>query len=381
MATSVCRRSSKGKFIITLPTLLLAAAGPAALSGCHGGSAEHPPGPETQAIALVAGHPVSPEEFNARYELRKPRLVLADGSVPEVAVAFTKVRIADELVDEALILAEAERRGWSISDADLDEAMQALTASYSTREAFDAFAARFPAGVAGVRAWLRVRRAADAMAGATLPDDAAVAAHYDEHRGAYVTPEMASYAEIVLGPSGAVAASPELQARAANILALARDGAHDFHGLAQLYSVGPTAAAGGLRRDSAETAGPAKWKVLSGLQAGGVSDLTSLPDGDVILRLEARAPARSRTLAEASDEIRALLTASRRSVALKELRAKLRASESIEEPLKARYADVLARATVPVPNRGAILGSGSAPLTHRVGEPSMMPAAGQGDGP
>ncbi len=98
-------------------------AGCALASGCQSGSQVVSPDvvhEERDVVAIVDGHPIEPQALNTRFDAGLPYFAAPDGSFTPAAALGAKLRIADELIDEALVEAEAARRGLTVSDAEVD---------------------------------------------------------------------------------------------------------------------------------------------------------------------------------------------------------------------------------------------------------------------
>jgi len=125
-----------------------------------------------------------------------------------------------------------------------------------------------------------------------------IEAYYRAHSAAFRSPETVRVRQLLL-PS-------EAEAREA-LHRLRRD-PKSFETLARSQSRGPEASTGGLMGSFSRGQLPPELEAVAfGLSPGTLSDVVRSPLGFHVLRLDARQPARERSLSEARDEIEALL--------------------------------------------------------------------------
>jgi hypothetical protein len=116
-------------------------------------------GPERETIATVDGVAVSLARFNLLFAAHFSR---AAGESAAIAV---KRQLAVTLIDELLVERAAKRRGITVSDAQLDAAVQEFAARFPSKEAFARYSASHAEQSAGVRLDARQRLLRDALAG------------------------------------------------------------------------------------------------------------------------------------------------------------------------------------------------------------------------
>ena len=188
--------------------------------------------------------------------------------------------VLDAFLEERVLVLEARRR--------------ALVAKGATREEEESAA-----------------RALLAEAGAKVTvSDAEIAGYYEAHRRELARPEQVTLRQILV---------PTLNEARDARRRLARE-PRSFEALAQTRSRGPEASAGGLMGTFAHGELPVELEAAAfALSAGATSDPVESPLGYHVLRVDARAPARERTLDECREEIRRTLLREKSDAAGKEL--------------------------------------------------------------
>lgn len=188
--------------------------------------------------------------------------------------------ILDAFLEERVLVLEARRRGLIAAGATTEE---------------EQGAARALLAEAGARVAVR---------------DEEVAAYYEAHRGELALPEEVTLRQILV---------PTLNEARDARRRLARD-PRSFEALAQTRSRGPEASAGGLMGTFAHGELPVELEQAAfALSAGATSDPVESPLGYHVLRVDARAPARERTLDECREEIRRTLLRDKSDAAAQEL--------------------------------------------------------------
>ena len=188
--------------------------------------------------------------------------------------------VLDAFLEERVLVLEARRRGLVAASAPPEEQQS------------------------GARALLT-------EAGARITvSDAEIAAYYDAHRRELARPEEVTLRQILV---------PTLNEARDARRRLARD-PRSFETLAQTRSRGPEASAGGLMGTFAHGELPVELEEAAfALNAGATSDPVESPLGYHVLRIDARAPARERSLDECREEIRRTLLRDKADAAGKEL--------------------------------------------------------------
>lgn len=225
-------------------------------------------------ILALDDHVVRRSEFDAHLEALRAR-GLEGAQDPAVLRG-----VLDAFLEERVLVLEARRR--------------AVVAEGATREDEEA----------ACRALL-----AEAGAKVTV-SDAEIASYYEAHRRELALPEVVTLRQILV---------PTLNEARDARRRLARE-PRSFEALAQTRSRGPEASAGGLMGTFAHGELPVELEVAAfALSAGATSDPVESPLGYHVLRVDARAPARERTLDECREEIRRTLLREKSDAAGKEL--------------------------------------------------------------
>ncbi len=188
--------------------------------------------------------------------------------------------ILDAFLEERVLVLEARRRGLVAPLASPEEQQSAARALLTD---------------AGARASV---------------SDAEVTAYYEAHRSELARPEEVTLRQILV---------PTLNEARDARRRLARD-PRSFEALAQTRSRGPEASAGGLMGTFTHGELPVELEAAAfAMNAGATSDPIESPLGYHVLRVDARAPARERTLDECREEILHTLLRDKADAAGKEL--------------------------------------------------------------
>lgn len=301
-------------------------------------------GPETGAIASVEGRELSLDRFNSIYEYRVGKVEMPSNSGLGQAYALQiKRRVANELIDEALVRHEAQRRAVQLEQADIDAALQAFAASFPSKAVYRRHLAAFRGGEAALRDSFELRLLKEQLAGVeqlTPPSDREARRFYADHSHLYRIPPhlQARMIQLRLGKGATDETRSVLRKKAAELRNAARGGKSDFASLARRHSQHKSARIGGyLGRVDRDTLTPALWKALQTLKPGEVSEVVESGDALYLLMLVARHPGQARAFDEVREEIKANIAARRASSLVARLMAGLRAEAEIENHLARRY--------------------------------------------
>ncbi len=274
-----------------------------ALAACNrapgaGSSAGGTTGAEAEvAVATVDGAPITRAELD-----RRVRRVTGEADVSSVEPVL-KASLLDQLVDERILLAEAQRRGLAIQPSDVEAKARAeetamgpgaftrmleterLTAEGFRKQVGDALLVR--AILATVPAPRPIR-------------EFDVREYYDAHRAEFAQP--AQFRARIL----TVASRAEAEALRAQIAAGA-----DFAAIASARSISPEKAHGGDLGFVPSGQLPPEIEQAAALKPGELSPVFESPFGFHVLKLEERRAARQETLDQAREEIVRVLNTSR----------------------------------------------------------------------
>jgi parvulin-like peptidyl-prolyl isomerase len=268
-------------------------------------------------VATVDGAPITQGELE-----RRLRRVTGEADVSDAEPAL-RASLLEQLVDERILLAEAERRGLSIPAADIE----AKARAEETAMGAEAFATMLE--TEGLTPESFRRQVGDQLLVrailATVPPpkpirEFDVREYYDAHKSQFAQPPQ--YRARLL----TVASRPEAEALRAQI-----EGGADFATLASTRSISPEKAQGGDLGFVPEGQMPPEIdRAARALEPGGLSPVFESPFGLHVLKLEDRRPARQQTLDQARSEIFRVLNTSRAEQATETWLAGLRAKAKVE---------------------------------------------------
>lgn len=259
--------------------------GPAPLRDATQGDSAKKVGP---VLAEVAGEVITLEHFN------RELLALPEYTRKRMNTAEQKQKHLDRMIDEILLLREAERRG-----VDRDEEIQGKVERYRRR-------------------LLTERLYQEVASERSRVGEAEVRRYYEEHKDRFTQQERirASQILILLPPDAGPEKDAEAKKRAQAALDRVRAG-EDFGGVANQVSEAPEASRGGdLGYFSRGRMLPEFEKTAFSLkEVGDTSDLVRTQFGYHIIRLTGREPARELPVEEVWDRIvRQVESANRREI-------------------------------------------------------------------
>jgi len=289
----------------------------ALLVSCErGGSA---PSPGGRPVAVVNGTPISAEALRRELALASA----GDGEDLEATPALRR-RAAEDLVDRALLLEEAHRRGLAVPPEAAERAFAGLREQYPAGE-FEAELASEQLGPADVKARLKdqltvARLFEVAVFQSVQVSDEAARRRYEERAADHEQPA---------------------QVRALHIVARSRDEAEkaraevrrrpkSFGEVARRVSISPEAQQGGDLGWFGRGSGmPEVFDACFELPIGQVSEVIPSPYGFHVFKVLERRPARRRPFEEVRDEIARGLLVDARAKAQDDFVAALRAKAKI----------------------------------------------------
>jgi peptidyl-prolyl cis-trans isomerase C len=300
--------------------LLSAAAAAALLVACERGGSPAKPPPGDRPVAIVNGEQISADAL--RRELALARAGETDDLPASEAL---RRRTAEDLVDRALLLAEAERRGVSATPGEVERAFASLREQYP-EGAFDAELGKEQLGAPDVKARLSdqltiARLFETAVFKSVAVTDEAARRHYEGHAAEYEQPAQVHALHIVTrSRDEAEKARSELRRRP-----------RAFTEVARRVSISPEAAQGGdlgwFGRDSGM---PEVFHACFDLPVGQLSSVVPSPYGFHLFKVLERRPARRRPFAEVREEISRGLLRDARAKAQDDFVAALRSKAQIE---------------------------------------------------
>ncbi len=252
-------------------------------------------------VATVNGTSITRADFDKVFEMAKAQNPGAfEGSEESTMILEYKRSLLDTLMENELIRQAAEEEGADISDADVQEQIDAIVSGFADQATFDQALA--DAGMTmddlrlNVRDQLMYQYLYDKVAPAVTPTDAEIAAYYEENMEQFATPAQSQLSHILFATDD--------KATAEKVLAELKGGA-DFAELAKQYSIdtGSGANGGDLGLSSTDAYVTEFADAADALKVGEMSGLVESQFGwHIILKVDEQ-PAAQQTLEEASATI------------------------------------------------------------------------------
>ncbi len=317
------RRTASGTaLLICLQLSLTMAAG-----GQQAEAAPQTPAPQTPAavelpdvVARVNGEDITDRELLARAQTMRNRAVQAGAGAPQQSRQFL-LMVLDAMINERLVYADSRSRGVAPSEADVDQRVQEVIASFQGEEGFEKALAAEGLSRELVRRRVSQELSFDHMMnteikpGIEIGEDA-VAAYYEQNKERMKVPMLYKVRRIMKRVPGD-AGDEALQAARAQLEAVRQQavGGTDFAALAQEHSEdqGTRDQGGELPWFPLTDKGDRFETLIAGLEVGQVSEIVEAGIGPNIalflLKAEGRQPERIKTLEEARGEIVNVLAA------------------------------------------------------------------------
>jgi parvulin-like peptidyl-prolyl isomerase len=287
---------------------------------------------QVERFATVDGVDIS----RAQYEAAAAAAVRArfyHARPPEGELAAFRREVGERLIDRALLLAEAKRRGIVAERARIDETVAQYDRRYGASEHWRAGREQMlPPLVAELERQNVLEQLERAVRAVPPPGEDEVRAYYDAHAGQFTEPEQVRLSLILLrvDPAAPRLAWDQALEEADRLRARLARGA-EFGELARVHSADPSAANGGdlgyLHRGMLPEA--VQSGVIDALEAGEVPAPLRLLEGVALVRLEDRKAPRLRDYAEVRARAAELAQRSRGEQAWTQLIAALRAKAAI----------------------------------------------------
>jgi peptidyl-prolyl cis-trans isomerase C len=255
---------------------------------------------ERSVIARVDGESIRVEEFRSRmreYQLSGSRPLGATEEAMEL-----KKQILNELIEEKVMLTEADRRKLEVTPVELDQALKDVTRDYPNGTFEEALKAK-PMSMARWRERMRLKILlekviTDITKGSPAPTEETVSSYYQTHTEEFHKSEQIHLQQIVVRTAE----------DGAKILDELKRG-QPFETLAQTYSFTPEAAQGGDLGFVAKGIMPnAIEDAVAKLPVRKPSAVIASEYGFHVVQVLERKPARQLTLDEARPEIVRILT-------------------------------------------------------------------------
>lgn len=340
-------------------SLRLALAAACMAAACHAAFAQHAapaatsPAPAPAPVfAKIGGSVISGEQYDAAFS-QAARGKFYHGNPSPDAIAQLQREVGRKLVDEALLYAEAQRRGIKPDAAAVDKVIAGYDERYKD-------SAQWKANREKVLPNLRSKLEHDnvmeqftaQVKNVPVPAPAQLQKYYEDHKDKFTSPEQVHIRLILLkvDPSAPKAQWDGARDEGAAIARRLRNGA-DFAELANLHSGDESAKRGGdmgyihrgMLPEPAETA-------IDKLKPGETSDPVVLLEGVAVIRLEARKEPVLNSLDSVRQRAQDLYRRDRGEQAWTDLLAQLRRDTPVQLD-ESRYLPLAANAGAPAPGR------------------------------
>lgn len=313
----------------------LVAAVASALALAPAGAAPAPQQPHAAApqhIATVNGRKVSVEEFERtlgavmrqKYYHRTP---------PEGGLAQVRQEVADSLVDRALLIAEAEKRGLPVDEDEIRKTLDGYEERYGKSPAWKTTRERaLPQLKRELREQQQLARIQDQVRAVPEPTQAEARAFHAANPALFTEPERVHVSVILLkvDPSAPKAVRDKAREEGRDLRARLAKGA-DFAEMARIHSADGSAAKGGdlgyLHRGML---GEALHTAIDALKPGEVSPAVDVLEGVAVFKLHERTEPKPRAFADVKARAAELLKRERADNAWKDFVARLRRDAVIQ---------------------------------------------------
>ena len=314
-----------------LPALLCMGIATPVLSG-EPAPATPPPAPVEQVFAMVNGKPISAQEYNARYNaILRQRFY--HGAPPESQAEAVRKEVADLLIERALLVEEAEKRGIQPDAAKVENAVAAAEARYAVmpewQQRREVMLPRIREQATRQSLFEQFEKA---IRDVPIPAPAEVRAYYEQNPGLFTEPEKLSLSVITRGVDPAAPREDWIKAReeVQKILLDIKGGA-SFAEQARQHSTAPSATNGGaLGYVHGGMLSEQMQAQIDKFQVGEITEPAAMLEGVSIYKLDDRVPAKLRDFAEVAQRAQGLLQRERSERAWKETNSRLREAAKIE---------------------------------------------------
>lgn len=276
-------------------------------------SAAPPPPPAKDIVAQVNGRAITTQELDAEFHARTRRAFETVQANPQ----WQRVRkqILEQLINEELLLKEAERQKVSVSPDAIEKRFASLQARFPSEEAFNQELSRRALTAEQLRDNIRRGLMRHEVITKEVVEKVSVSsqeveAYFENHKEKYVQEETvhARHILILVAPDASPEDDQKAKDKASAVLVRAKKG-EDFAKLAQEFSEGPTKDRGGdlgyFGRD--QMVKPFEDAAFS-LKKGEVSGVVRTKFGYHIIKVEDRQEFKRLSSEEAKDQVKDDLT-------------------------------------------------------------------------
>ncbi len=274
-------------------------------------------------LASVNGVIISREDFEAEMRPLLQRLAMSGQSPDADQMAKLRENVLDNLIHRELLLQEAKKSGYEITDETVEQEMADLKGRFQDEKTFEQMMTQMGIGQDQLRDQIRQRLLIERLidektGGEAAVTDAEVREFYEANPQFFQQPEQirASHILIKAEPDAEADVKAKARERMADIQTKVKAGG-DFAELAREYSEGPSAPQGGDLGyfGRGQMVKPFEDAVFA-LKSGEVSDIVETPFGYHLIKETGRNPEQTQPFADATDKIREYLKGKKREEAL-----------------------------------------------------------------
>ncbi len=246
-------------------------------------------------LARVDDRVITLEDFNKAFQEMRLENQFSPGS--HEALIEMKERFLDQLIDEALVLQEANRLNLTVTEQEVEAEIMRTKNDYkgeSLREYLNSRGLSFEDWRERVRKKILVEktiRQGSQYVGAISTEEAQL--YYEDHRDDYMLPERVNARQIVVAS----------KRNAERIMRALRKGT-GFEELAVENSLGPEGRFGGNLGYFARGDMPEEFNVVFSMEEGQVSEIVESPYGFHIFEVKDKTPERQLTFEEVVEDIK-----------------------------------------------------------------------------
>lgn len=287
--------------------------------------------PAGKVVATVNGKPIGIEEFNANY-IAVMRKRFYHGKVPESEAEAVRKEVIDSLIENVLLVEEAERRGFKPEEAELQKAVAAMDARYGTDPGWQKAREQVLSNMKeSIGRQNMAEQARKALHDVPQPTPAEVRAYYEQNPKLFTEPEKQRLSVILLTADPGVPSDwVKAREKAQEIYLRLKQGA-DFAELARQYSGDSSAGKGGdlgfvhggMLQENLQTR-------IDNLQIGMVTEPTRTLEGIALYRLDERVAPVLREFTEVESRAAGLLKRDQEDRVWEENMSRLRRDAKIE---------------------------------------------------
>ena len=270
-----------------------------------------PPTPSATLVAEVNGRPISVETFNQKYDHFTQRFNVPVSKTPS-SISELKLGFLNKLIETELLLQEAEVRGLTVTEEELDREISHLKEDYpkdTLNEALERIGLKLEQWKEDRKEKLLIDKLIQREIDSVIHvSDDEIREYYDTHKEEFQQPLMVRARQIV------VATEEEADAIRARLLK-----GEDFAELARKHSLSPDAEKGGDLGTFAKGQMPEEFdEVVFRYREGTISKVVPSPYGFHIFKVEERFRPRLQEVDEVKEQIADVIFRSRQETFFKE---------------------------------------------------------------